>query len=534
MPVHGDCLPWCLISGRHEDYDIPQFLPVPAGQVSARGRHRPGFEAIEEAEARDVTTQARDSMLARSRQPDLNRDDSLSRAVQYVAGQVTETTFDELFSRLSFFSTDLKRLKNRIEKTLDPALELDALIASALGVPAGLREAGIIEETCRDDQMPLQTLRAMLPVLQKGNVTEKKMAASIQPFLTVPAAERASLFPDYVSAFLTQKWEITSRFLSKRTQQEYPDEAPIFFEEQQRLYLAAQGIKKARVLKATWSVLTLVITQLDIYDQVKSQQGLLDFDDMILKTSSLLSRGAIAPWILYKLDDKIDHILVDEAQDTNAIQWQVIETLAAEFFAGSGAREETRTVFAVGDAKQSIYSFQKADPSQFLAARDRLFNRVRAADHYADTIPLTLSFRSGQAVLSLVDSTFAEESVSAGVSLDGSQIEHDYIRSGAGGHVELWPLEEPAPPADTEDDWRPPVHQETADDAEERLAGKVATKIREIITTGVYIPAKNRLARAEDILVLVRKRTAFVDYLVKRLKAEGIAVTGKDRMGAAI
>ena len=98
------------------------------------------------------------------------------------------------------------------------------------------------------------------------------------------------------------------------------------------------------------------------YARLKRQRGVLDFEDLIVKTVALLSRADAARWVQYKLDRGLDHILVDEAQDTSPRQWQVIRALAEEFFAGEGAGAELRTLFAVGDEKQSIYSFQGAVP----------------------------------------------------------------------------------------------------------------------------------------------------------------------------
>ena len=123
----------------------------------------------------------------------------------------------------------------------------------------------------------------------------------------------------------------------------------------------------------------------------------------------LLRRPGIAPWVLYKLDGGIDHILIDEAQDTNPEQWEVIEALAGEFFTGEGARALGRTVFAVGDTKQSIYSFQRADPRAFVRLRGDLSARAAAVGQLWTNEELIESFRSTEAVLGAIDAVFAQE-----------------------------------------------------------------------------------------------------------------------------
>ncbi len=115
------------------------------------------------------------------------------------------------------------------------------------------------------------------------------------------------------------------------------------------------------------------------YERRKRAEAALDYDDLIVKTQNLLSRADAAAWVLYKIDGGIDHILVDEAQDTNPAQWSIIEALAAEFFAGSGASDKLRTLFAVGDEKQSIYSFQGAEPGAVRRGRPRLQATGRGA-----------------------------------------------------------------------------------------------------------------------------------------------------------
>ena len=186
------------------------------------------------------------------------------------------------------------------------------------------------------------------------------------------------------------------------------------------------------------------------YEERKRLHGLLDFDDLVLKALELLHRPGIAPWVLFKLDGGLDHILIDEAQDTNPEQWAIVAALAEEFFAGEGVGEQVRTVFAVGDAKQSIYSFQRADPREFLRMRQHFQERVTAAKQGWSVVPLDISFRAAEPLLQAVDAVFRHAGAADGVALDGRAIHHVAARAGQAGIVELWPavLPEPDEPLD--------------------------------------------------------------------------------------
>ena len=134
--------------------------------------------------------------------------------------------------------------------------------------------------------------------------------------------------------------------------------------------------RAAVIANASRALLQLGAVMLKSYDEHKRSRSLLDYEDLVLATRDLLQRSGVAPWVLFKLDGGLDHILIDEAQDTNPEQWEIVAALAQEFFAGEGARAEVRTVFAVGDPKQSIFGFQRADPASFARMRQHFKRRV--------------------------------------------------------------------------------------------------------------------------------------------------------------
>lgn len=512
------------LSGGLQIQTFHSFCQALLGRFPLEAEMMPGFEGMDEADASEIMASARDQMLAFTQTP---AGGSIRRALNKVAGLVTENTFDEVIERLSFEASALRRAETAYgEMGLVPALY------RALGLTPGETCTMVRKNAVQDHAFDIAAMRVIGPVLLSGSKTEVKAGEAVTAFTTAEAGERDALLDDYALAFLTVTGSPRARVAVKKTLTDHPEFEDYIDKEQARLARVMDRLARIEAAEATAALLQLGLAQLNLYHGIKSERGLVDFDDMIDRTVGLLSRMDVAPWVLFKLDARVDHILVDEAQDTNRDQWRVVEALTAEFFSGDTAREGIRTLFAVGDAKQSIFSFQRADPKEFVAARDRVFARARSADFNAETVPLNLSFRSGGAVLSLVDAVFHTEAAAwHGLSADLEHVRHDFVRKGHGGSAELWPLETPVRNAEDEDAlWMPPVIQEQADDAEGRTAWRIARRIRQMISDGEILEAQGRPIGAGDILVLVRRRTAFVDHLVRALKYLRVPVAGRDRM----
>ncbi|MBV8615084.1 MAG: UvrD-helicase domain-containing protein, partial [Acetobacteraceae bacterium] len=244
------------------------------------------------------------------------------------------------------------------------------------------------------------------------------------------------------------------------------------------------------------------------------------------RTSRLLVDPGAA-WVLYKLDGGLDHLLLDEVQDTAPAQWAIAGALTAEFFAGSGARPGRRTVFAVGDRKQSIFSFQGADPDAFEHWRGVLARRVRDAGETWRDVQLNVSFRSTAPVLALVDAVFADPAAANGVT--DRPLTHHAHRAGNAGSVELWPLT-PVPDADAPRPWHVPDENLGSKDAPRRLADALADWIRRETDGSVLLASRGRPLAPGDVLVLVRRRNDFARALVRALKQKHVPVAGMDRM----
>ena len=259
----------------------------------------------------------------------------------------------------------------------------------------------------------------------------------------------------------------------------------------------------------------------------KQARAWLDFDDQIAHARRLLSSAPMAQWVLYKLDEGIDHILVDEAQDTSPDQWEVIEALAAEFGAGQGARPHvTRTLFVVGDRKQSIYRFQGADPDAFDRMRRVFDARLPPEAAALRDHELLHSFRSAPAILDLVDAVFAG---GGGV---GQPPRHVAFKSDLPGRVDLWAPVLPEDEAAEEPDWTDPVDRQAPTDADVLLARRIASEVRAMIEarTPVVEDGVRRAMRAGDVLILCQRRKTLFYTIIEALKAEGLDVAGADRL----
>ncbi|OBY25889.1 double-strand break repair helicase AddA [Leisingera sp. JC1] len=270
------------------------------------------------------------------------------------------------------------------------------------------------------------------------------------------------------------------------------------------------------------------------YERRKQLRGWLDFDDLILKARQLLNDPGVASWVLYRLDGGIDHILVDEAQDTSPVQWDVIEKLAQEFTAGEGARSDVeRTIFVVGDKKQSIYSFQGADPDAFDRMQKEFGNRLAETGAGLQDASLDFSFRSSAAILKLVDLVF-KDSPRAGFRKDAL---HRAFKSDLPGRVDLWPVVEKV--ADDEDpDWTSPVDRPSSRHHTVILAERIAGSIKQMIETGVTIPEdgqergtfQRRPVQAGDFLILVQRRSDLFSEIIRACKKAELPIAGADRL----
>ncbi len=272
------------------------------------------------------------------------------------------------------------------------------------------------------------------------------------------------------------------------------------------------------------------------YDDAKRAAGAVDFDDLIRRAETLLLTPGMGEWVRYKLDQRTDHILVDEAQDTNARQWRIVEALVEEFFAGEGARGRLRTLFTVGDFKQAIFGFQGTNPREFEQARAYFQAKARLLRDAAEEaglpdrelppdfldLSMDVSFRSSPQILDVVDRVIVDLGHDA-LGLERRPNPHESRHRGRPGSVTLWaPYTVAGDEELGEEGW--------VAEATRAYAGKLARQVKAWLEAPFHLESRKRPLRPEDILILVRRRGDLAALLVARLHAEGVPVAGVDRL----
>ena len=477
-----------------------------------------GFSVAEGDEQQTLLQRAREDVLALAVAGPASK---AGAALRLVSSLTTQNKFDELLR-----SAMAVRAKIADAMADQRGGGLERRLAAQFGLSAGETVESIESEIVDNGPSPADW-RAMATVLgESQGKTDHARAERMRALLQADTnAARVGILEDI---FLTDAGKLRDRVVTAKM----PADIRLALENEQLRFAALLEKRKAAACIARSSALfELVEAIFRRYAQLKTSQGLLDFNDLIERTVTLLGRSD-ASWVLYKLDSGIDHILVDEAQDTSPDQWKILENLTAEFFAGLGAREGLRrTIFAVGDEKQSIYSFQGARPDLFVEMR-RYFEGKAGAGHF-QSVELTRSYRSARVVLEQVDATFqANENFAGVVSAGENWMRHEANKGFLPGLVEIWDLEEPLANETTES-WLLPVDTIGENAPEVRLAQNIARVIGGWLKpgSGQFVHGKDGAPRpvtAGDVIILVRKRSRFFNAIIRALKSAGVPVAGAD------
>jgi ATP-dependent helicase/nuclease subunit A len=370
------------------------------------------------------------------------------------------------------------------------------------------------------DQWP-----ALAAALMQGGKTDAEQA---RRFGTLASLSRADRVETYLDIFCTSERTRRKSIVTKAVKDAGLIER--LTAEQDRVCALLERRRAVICRDRSAALLTVTYDVLTRYHNEKERRGLVDYDDLIEKTLDLLT-NVDAAWVHYKLDLGIDHLLIDEAQDTSSKQWQIVRQLVAEFTAGAGVRSGImRTIFAVGDEKQSIYSFQNAAPKEFEEMR-RHFD----AAHRGVELPFAFrkfehSFRSGGNILAAVDEVFRNEAIAASVSSDSAGFPpHIALPDAAPGMVEIWEPMEPAERKEIEG-WDAPFDQVNETSPRVQLARRIARTVRRLIDAREPVGIDRRAARCGDVLVLVRQRGELFESIIRALKNEDVAVAGADRL----
>ena len=411
-----------------------------------------------------------------------------------------------------------------------PALRTSKL-REVLGLSPQDSEATIVHAILSDG-ITRAEWPAIVQRLSAGSANDQKCATKLSDILGI--ADEAAVRP-YLDLFRKSDGDWRTTVITRGLAKANPDLDARLASELARLPPLFEKWLAVRTVARTHALDLVCTTVLEHYAQAKQARAFLDFDDLIDCTRQLLTDAHASQWVLYKLDGGIDHILVDEAQDTSEPQWQILEALAGEFSVGAGRARGRRTFFAVGDEKQSIFSFQGAAPAKFEEMRRTFERKTRDADEPFARVALHVSFRSAPDVLRAVDTVFQDETHRRGLSSDLAPLLHDALKHDLPGLVEIWPpvrASDQKPP----ESWLLPVDATGEHEPPAKLAQKIATKISHLVdpARGEVIegatPGSTRPITPGDIMILVRRRDAFFEAMIRTLKDKRIAVAGADRL----
>ena len=489
------------------------FCQIVLSRFPLEAKIPPAFDVLDDQSAREMIAEARQQVLERAGSGDAR----LAAAAAHLVTETSEATLSRILDAA------LAGDRRKLDRFFADVTDLTAAIRSAHGLAAGESAAGIGEGFCRELAREIATLREIHGWLNSGSANDLKAAARLAPWLAAPTGFEA------IGAFLvTGEGTPRKTMATKKLADARPDLLAFLTDLQSRFCDAAERQKNARAADLAEAALTLIGAMRQDYATAKRLRGVLDYDDLIVETRNLLSDRSAAQWVLYKLDGGIDHVLIDEAQDTSPEQWEIVKALTAEFFAGTGRDRALRTVFAVGDEKQSIFSFQGADPSQFEINRQYFEQVVSGAGQRLQNTPLITSRRSAPEILGFVDKVFAPEIARAGLTFSGAKITHKAHRETAKGGIEFWPALKPDPAEEI--DPYAPVDAVQGDSPVARLARQVAGRIADWLAKGARLPDHAEPIQPRDIMILLPRREPFGSEVIRQLKLRRVPVAGADRV----
>ncbi len=477
----------------------------------------PGFVVLEDQAATALSHEAREDLARRALG---DQDGAIGRAYSHFAVELDFKSFESLLARIE---ADRARLLDYVARVdAGSALGPHALVGADPNSDVATIQTGFMRGLDRDEWLSVAEQMAT------GSVTDQACADRMW--------QAEWTFPDVASVFLTSGAPRKSMATKSA-----PSAARDWLTAMQDRVVATLGeVRKARVAEDTVHVLTLARAHGALYDTAKTRRGALDFGDLVARTVELLTVRSSAAWVLFKLDGGIEHVLIDEAQDTAPEQWDIVQALTEGFFSGIGSKrygagKVERTVFAVGDEKQSIYSFQGARPERLRQEAQRYDTMVRGAGARFAGVELATSFRSTPEVLGFVDAVFEgpERTRSLVGETVGAIPPHVAKRAEDHGCIDLWPLYADEKPPER-DAWDDPLDQEPVQSARKRMAADLAREIRRQVMAGVTVQDRSKRVLRPcgygDFLVLVRRRDATFEEIIRAMKAVGVPVAGADRL----
>lgn len=472
----------------------------------------PYFEVMDDRSSNDALLEIRNDLIFMiEEQPDSLE----AKSISYLTRNVSEYSFPNIMTNIT---QNRSKISDLFEKySFD---EISQILENNLKVDKKKSIEDLIIEYF--EKFDLYAHEKIADAWKHGSATEITKGIELENF--IKNMNFAENFAVYKLFFLTGDDAPRKSAGNNAAKKYYEDLESEFFGIQGEVLGLMNKIANLRLYNSTMAVLSLAQAMILRYQGYKKQNSKMDYEDLIVLTKNLLSDSAVADWVLFKLDGGIDHVLIDEAQDTSPLQWDIIKNITTEFFAGDGARDVERTVFAVGDRKQSIYSFQGADPKEFEASRK--YYQAIAPDF--EKIMLDVSFRSVDAVLDLVNEVLKDEKSNKGVVLEGEDVTHLPFKVGDAGRIEVWPLQKVEQEENSA--WTLPNKRVVKESASSNLAKQIATYIKKAVDSGVILKSANRPVQYKDFLVLIRRRNQFALELIRECKNLDVSIAGADRI----
>jgi len=479
------------------------------------------FAVLDERDQNEMMERANlGVLLEASRDPDSVRGRALTTAMACAA----DVTFKDVV-REACLSRDHFMAWTDAAGSIDAAV---AQVSAELGVDPGDTIEDVEREIVDGPYLRRPGWEDIAAALEGGGKSDFDQAARLRAALVSSGSTQVD---EYLGVFLTDERSPRKSVVTKKFSESNPAIGRLFEAEIVRIAPLIERRRAVTIRDRTQALLHIATAAAANYRREKQERGLLDYDDLIDKTLSMLDRVS-SGWVHYKLDRGVDHVLIDEAQDTSPRQWDIVAHIISEFTSGEGARDGVvRTIFAVGDEKQSIFSFQGAAPHEFDSRRRALDNKFRDAGLKFDPISFTYSFRSGAAILQSVDHVFRDEAIYRSIHAANAYPVHETLADAGPSLIELWELQLPDKRDDLEG-WRAPFDGVSATSPEVKLAKRIQAEIRRLVESGTMTghAGDRRPLRYGDMLVLVRRRGNAFDAVIQSLKHAGIPVAGADRL----
>lgn len=472
------------------------------------------FKVIEEAERAELINNAKERVLSKG----LGGDEKLGDAVAALFAHLSDASIDDV-----------------VKSSLSQGEGLRAVLHDPEGAKKNLRnlvnynpqrhlsnyKKEIIDNTC----LSLADCQTFIQAL-KGDPEKTKGVR----FVDILAQMKTDFTADgLLKAFVTGDGMPRAVLMPAKEQKKHPELYACFEQERDRVYGLFCEARMISLIERSEAVIDVMGGIYTSYERAKAATDRLDFNDLILKFEQLLSSKTSADWVRYKLDAGMTHILVDESQDTNISQWRVIEHLVDDFFAGDSAAQRPRTIFGVGDEKQSIYGFQGAEPALFGETGIRMKLRANQAGKAWVNVPFRASFRTQDKILDAVDRVCARQDIRAALFSIDEPVAHESARDHKGGKVILWPPPEKQKSVQVADEW--PMEPSLPPQSSARITAElIVGQINHWLATKRPLGARQRAVRADDILILVQTRGPVFLEVIRALKNAGLPTPGADRL----